>query len=88
VSQALEDQSLAGLVSELACRRLDDDQAPRIAQAHLDQLARRRARRLREESRRALAAAQAAGDLDQVARLQAQRKRLTTFTPSSKAEKD
>jgi DNA primase len=81
VSQTLDDQDLASLVSKLSlrCPQLNDPAA--AAQSHLDLLARRRQRRQRAAITPAIVAAQAQGQADMVSQLQSQRGQLCTAHP-------
>ena len=78
VSDALEDPAQAGLVAELAACRLELEPAQAVEQARrlVTELERRRLRDQRRRLRQAIAAAQAAGDLEEVARLQARRREI------------
>ncbi|MGD8560882.1 MAG: DNA primase [Desulfarculaceae bacterium] len=90
VSQALEDQDLASLVSRLAQDgpRLDPAQAVSRAQAHLDVFRRQRLRQKRRAMKEAIAAAQAAGDDQAVTQLQAQRQQIMSHLSPQDAKKD
>ncbi len=90
VCQALEDQSLASLVNQLAqCRlELPPEQIRRHADECLRQLERKRRRRERRELLKEMRAAQAAGDRRRLARLQARHRRLMDHNHPSPVAKD
>lgn len=81
VSQALVDQSLARLVSQLCLRCPCPEDPAAAARSHLELLAKRRRRRQRAAITPAIAAAHAEGRPDKVSQLQSQRSLQGAYPP-------